>query len=830
MDIDFDELGLGEAADTVLEPRAIFSALPAKDSRYQYPRDVQSEVWTGWFARRGESELVLKMNTGGGKTVVGLLVLKSCLNESKGPAVYVCPDPLLVDQVIQEAKALGLEVTDDEDDYRFRRGQAILVINIYKLINGKSRFGVGSEGTKIRIGSVVIDDIHACLSTTLNQFTLTIAAPADAYAKLLALFKEELHRQSEATALDIEQGYPSAIMQVPFWAWQGGLTKVVAILNEAKDKDEVKFIWPLIKEHLTLCTCVFAGGKVEISPRCVPISVIPSFVGASRRIFMTATLADDSILVTHFNANPDAVRKPISPTTASDVGDRMILVPQELNGTAEDDDVKALAKKVSAAHNVVVIVPSHKRAEYWADVAVMTLSASANNLSDGITRLRAGHVGLVVLVNRYDGIDLPHAACRVLIVDGLPDVRRKIECIEQSLLDGSEQLKSQSIQRIEQGMGRGIRSSEDYCVVILMGRSLISMLYADNSLSLFTPATRAQLQLSQKLADQLRGKPVADLAGVMNSCLTRDRKWVVASKGVLVKLRPTAEGSVRPLAEKMRKAFDAVDIRDYAQAEKLIQEAITAATDRREKGWLKHLLAEYTNYTNTVEAQKLVKSALGDNRALLKPIDGIAYTRLMTPDMNQAKQCSEYLVEKYGDGNKIVIAMNGILEDLDFITDNSSRFEESLKQLGFFIGFRGQRPESEVGKGPDNVWEVGSLKYFVIEAKNGATTDTITKDYCNQLGGSMNWFASHYDSTCIATPIMIHPSHVFEHASSPHAKTRITDAKTLPLLREACRKFAQSLANKDSYRTPATVAELLAAHGLTADLIIARFTVKFRVK
>jgi len=146
MDIDFDELGSGEAADTVLEPREIFSALPAKDARYQYPRDVQSEVWTGWFARRGEPEVVLKMNTGGGKTVVGLLVLKSCLNEGKGPAVYVCPDPLLVDQVIQETKALGLEVTDDEDDYRFRRGQAILVINIYKLINGKSRFGVGSEG------------------------------------------------------------------------------------------------------------------------------------------------------------------------------------------------------------------------------------------------------------------------------------------------------------------------------------------------------------------------------------------------------------------------------------------------------------------------------------------------------------------------------------------------------------------------------------------------------------------------------------------------------------------------------------------------------------
>jgi superfamily II DNA or RNA helicase len=96
MDIDFDKLGVGDSANTELHPRDIFSVLPTKHSRYQYPRDVQTEVWNGWHARRNDPEIVLKMNTGGGKTVVGLLVLKSLLNEKKGPAVYVCPDPLLV--------------------------------------------------------------------------------------------------------------------------------------------------------------------------------------------------------------------------------------------------------------------------------------------------------------------------------------------------------------------------------------------------------------------------------------------------------------------------------------------------------------------------------------------------------------------------------------------------------------------------------------------------------------------------------------------------------------------------------------------------------------
>jgi hypothetical protein len=347
---------------------------------------------------------------------------------------------------------------------------------------------------------------------------------------------------------------------------------------------------------------------------------------------------------------------------------------------------------------------------------------------------------------------------------------------------------------------------------------------------MFTPAKKAQIELSEKLAEQLRGRPVAELVEVMAYCLNRDKKWVAASKGALVSLKSKGEGSVRPLAEKLRQAFDAAEIRDYQKAAGLLQAAVNSTTDRREKGWLKQLLAEYTNFYDPVESQRLLKSALSDNRALLRPMDGIAYTRLMTASMNQAHQCSAHLVSRFGDGNKIVLGMNALLEPIDFAPDTAPRFEEAMSQLAFFLGFKGQRPESEIGKGPDNLWEVGSLRYFVVEDKNGATADLISKDYCNQLAGSMNWFGENYDSTCQAVPIMVHPSHTFEYACSPPPDTRIIDAEKLPELREACRNLAKSLSANDAFRSPVSVAELLKAHGLTADLFVPRFTVKFRVK
>ena len=44
------------------------------------------------------------MNTGSGKTVVGLIMLQSCLNENKGPAIYVVPDNYLVNQVLMKLR------------------------------------------------------------------------------------------------------------------------------------------------------------------------------------------------------------------------------------------------------------------------------------------------------------------------------------------------------------------------------------------------------------------------------------------------------------------------------------------------------------------------------------------------------------------------------------------------------------------------------------------------------------------------------------------------------------------------------------------------------
>jgi hypothetical protein len=82
---------------------------------------------------------------------------------------------------------------------------------------------------------------------------------------------------------------------------------------------------------------------------------------------MTATLADDSALVTHFAANPKELANPIVPVSSQSMGERMILMPQELNAELDGGEIRKLLATIAKKENVVVIVPSKPAAEPWID-------------------------------------------------------------------------------------------------------------------------------------------------------------------------------------------------------------------------------------------------------------------------------------------------------------------------------------------------------------------------------------------------------------------------------------------------------------------------------
>ena len=179
------------AKTKAIEPREIFMTLPSKAPGYGYPRDVHSDVWKKWYGIRDEKNIILKMNTGSGKTVVGLMILQSCINEGKGPAIYAVPDVFLVKQVLEEANRLGIQVTDNKDDYRYINSNSILVTTIHCVVNGKSAFGMRQIGN-YPIGSIIIDDVHACMDKINSQFMIRIESNTNIYDEFIDIFRDFL--------------------------------------------------------------------------------------------------------------------------------------------------------------------------------------------------------------------------------------------------------------------------------------------------------------------------------------------------------------------------------------------------------------------------------------------------------------------------------------------------------------------------------------------------------------------------------------------------------------------------------------------------------------
>lgn len=817
-----DAAGQGSA---LVHPRDIFNALPGKARGYDYLRGPQDQVLDQWHARRTSSrDCVVKMNTGGGKTVVGLLIARSSLNEGAGPVAYLVPDHYLAEQVRSEAGRLGIETVDDPRSYAYSSGRAILVDTFQRLVNGRSIFGVaGSAGrpASVQLDTVVIDDAHACLAKAEQSFRLSVPRGEKAYDDVLALFADELDRQSPAGLLDLQAGRAQAVQQIPFWAWSDRQQDVLAALHPLSDRDPYVFAWPLLVDALPLCTAVLTADALEVAPPSLPISQVIGFTRAARRIYLTATLADDGILVTDFDADPVAVGHPVVPASAGDIGDRLVLVPQHTHPTATDADLERFVRDLAADRNVVVIVPSHARAERWRPHAALVLDKA--NIVEGVELLRSDPaVGLAVLVNRYDGIDLPGDACHVLVLDGLPEALDGVERLQQAQLAGSVALVARQIQRLEQGMGRAVRSNDDHCVVLLLGARLAERLHGTAARAFFSPATRTQLDLSARIADRLVGAPLDALRDVIDQCLGRDPEWVAASRALLARLR-YEPAKVSTAATAGRRAFDLAAGREYTAAASALQPALDEATDAAHKGYLLQQTAAYEHMVDPARAQQTQLAANRINRNLLRPVTGIAYERLSAPALEQAAAASTWLQGRYASGNQLLLCMNALAADL-VLGPRTRAFEQTWADLPWHLGLSGQQPEADTGRGPDGLWALTGQHFLVVEAKSGATdSHPVYKREAEQLSNSMDWFRSQYPSAQ-GTPVLVHPRSRFDRSAAVPTGCRVVTADKLAGLRDAVERLATGLADTDAFRNPARVSGLLQSLGLTAPAFLSRHT------
>lgn len=784
--MDFNKLRSKKAKNLVIDPIEIFRRLP-KPNGINDLYTSQAEVLNAWFDRREEKDTVLKLHTGGGKTLVGLLIGQSSLNETGEPVLYLVPNIQLVKQTIEKASDLGIPTVPYEKGVPlspdFTNGKAIMVATYKALFNGRSKFGLRGSTAPQNVSTIILDDAHVAFSEVREAFTLEIERDSETYDEISSLFRQSFKEIDKlGTFDDTISGKEYSILEVPYWAWNQQLDSVRALLKSKSD--ELGLPWTLLRDNLQFCHALVSRYSFSITPVQPLINLFPTFFDAPRRIYMSATIADDSDIVRTFDVNPDTITHALTSRSLAGISERMILIPDLM--PFELDIKHALSslfqQTTSQKLGAVILVSSDRKADQWSDIATPAIGSA--NAEKYITELQEKQTyGPIVFSNRYDGMDLPGDSCRILVMSGLPTGTSNYELFKASALYGGKTITKMIAQRIEQGIGRGSRGAGDYCVVILTGFDLSGWISKKANFSFLTSATRAQLEIGTEIS-----KEVIDINGfveIVKQCYNRDKSWIEYHAETLAELTDIKSENIDLKgAEIERKAINLWQDGYFEKAIGKIDQYLDQALDLDDqiRGWLEQLSARIADsWGNSSLAEDIQRRAYAYNRNLTRPKILPPYR---TQHINESQSAAIVKQISYFRNRR------GYLKDFEnvvsYLQPNSSanQFEKALCDFAKMIGIYAERHDDN-GEGPDVLWLLPNKVGLVIEAKSRKKEqNALTKMEHGQLLVADEWFHKNYPNYS-SIRVSVHPRNQATKAAVASASYALTYEKLNALISDA---------------------------------------------
>lgn len=825
--VDFNKHITKKKIEKFTNPLDIYESLDRASDKGDL-REAQKAILNNWFANfKDKKDAIVKLHTGKGKTLIGLLMLQSKINSGEGPCLYLCPNKYLVEQTCLEAKSFGIDVciAEKEIPVEFENSEKILVTTVKKLFNGKSRFGLDSDA--LNINTIILDDSHACLDDIKDTFTIKIPNNTNTYNSLISLFEEALKYQGQGSFEDIKTSSSNSYLPVSYWDWISNISEVVKILSKDANEKHIVFQWPLLKDKLDNCACLVSSDYIEISPYILPIETFSSFANAKNRIYMSATVNNDSFFIKHLNIDVEAIKNPITYEEELWSGEKMILIPSLIDGSLNNDLImelftKKLYEKRAPDFGVCILTPSFKSASPWKNNGATV--AYGEDIANAIKSLKSNHFEApIVFANRYDGIDLPDASCRILIFDGIPYSESLSDRYYENCLSDTELTNTKIAQRIEQGLGRNIRGERDFGTILILGKDLIRFIRAKKYQQYFSFQTQKQIEIGLEIVkfakDDIEDEtPLKVLMGLIRQLLKRDDGWKTYYSDEMNKIKENKENKLLSELIVQRDAEFLFSIGKVQQSITVLQEFLNNTKDNLsdiEYGWYLQQIARYQYQSSQSTSIHTQQVAHTKNNYLLKPKSGMVIKKLKSEDIIQPNKIKEYY-SQFSDFNELLLYANETLDNLKFGID-SEKFEDAIKKIGLMLGFASERPDKQWKEGPDNLWAVAPSKYFVIECKNEVleSRNCISRTETGQMNNSCGWFGTQYQK-CESTNIMIIPTLNIEKGGTFNYQVKIMRKLSLEKLKTNFTNFINEFSVNDFKTIPLEkILEFLKLHKLS---------------
>ncbi|MHA1409497.1 MAG: DEAD/DEAH box helicase [Candidatus Odinarchaeia archaeon] len=707
----------------------------------------------------------IELPTGSGKTLVGLLIgewRKINLNQR---ILYLCPTKQLAYQVNKQSKDYGIDTRlfvgskkffDTKELIQYRQSNVIGISTYSGLFNYKPEFQNPQ--------TIICDDAHGAETYIGDLWSLNINKNehTELFNTLFSIYEADLPKyfvdMMKSERREIRTHGIEKIPYKPFYSKIESLKDAVDYYTNNFETD-LWYSWDIIKEGLHSCHMYVSFDNILIRPYIPPTLNHTPFANAEQRIYMSATLGRGGELERITGIRE--IKRIEKPETFKKrgYGKRLYIFPDYLFETNELN--KWMFSRIKNEPRTLVICPNKyllKNFENNLNVYLPLIDIyDAKDIEESLDPfIKSTNNCILLLSNRYDGLDIPGDKCQNTIIYGIPTgTNLQEQFLEERL--GLEVLLTERIKtRIEQASGRCTRKDNDRSVIIMADRRLLDFCAKLEIRNLFHPQIKGEIGLFFEANPTT--KEILDT--IIKSFIENNEYWASAEE-IIAELRDEGVESESEIVSKLSEVVkEEVDfcydfwngnfenairrgnfIVDKLSGQKLAQYRAL---------WCYFVSNPALILSKTIkDYEPIVLDYLERSKAACSTVSWFPHAvRAMLP---------ETVTFETEEDEITALAVEGIINELsrlgsvgerfhkqlDEIESNlneteHTKFDNALVKLGTLLGFSAFKPAGKAV--PDAAWHLENHMGIVFEAKAGENPeDGISVDNCTQTLRHKDW-------------------------------------------------------------------------------------------
>lgn len=734
--------------------------------------DYQAEMIKSYMKHFSDKVIALELPTGCGKTLVGTLIGEFRRQKNREKTVYLCPTNQLVYQVVKMAKDnYGLSATAfcgkqseynniDKTNYLMKKTIAVTTYSSYFADNS---FFEDAE-------TIIMDDVHSAEDYIVSNWSVGFDNSNPAFEQVVSLIRPYISENAYNLLCDSDVLHPVSNFcdLVPMPLISEKITELYAILDSNLSLDtNLKYSWNRIASHLKACNLFISKNRILIRPLIPPTLTCSYLNNAKQILLMSATLGRCGELE-RLTGLYNIIRLPIvDDWDKKGIGRRFFVFPEFVLGDKERINIiTALHNKFSKS---VVLVGNNTIADKLSQAVKTVLPkvkvlTSSSILKDKKEFLDSDNA-MLILSNRFDGIDFADEVCRLLIVYNLPKVTNTQERFLVSSMAAASMFNERIRMRITQAVGRCTRNPSDFSVVCVLGDSLNSELTKDERLRHFMPELRAEIKYG--LENSMEFESLDDLLDQTDEFCNKTRMWKSVERQI-VALRDSyssekydddkkVEENLANSAINEVKYQYALWSNDYEKSYNYSYDVVKCLNHKSLKGYRSfwHYLTGCSAYFLSLDGRSEYefKSKEFFNRASdslisvswMSSLNNKLFTSVNVQQNANDDMFSDIIVRiennfsKYPFMKKLEDEISTALSDI--MSNDGERFERGHQKIGELLGFVSENPDGD-GE-PDPIWYANNSVVVVTEDKvyqdNGSGIKKIPLIHVREATGHITW-------------------------------------------------------------------------------------------